>query len=90
MVGQRGQATSVTPSCVCDGGRGERRGESSRPARFPCNHLRLSAADRLEQENVCAAALRTFHPVIVGYQAALREWLAGKIPHERHIVVHSK
>ena len=60
------------------------------PARGPCNHLSLSAADRLEPKDVRTAALRTFHAVVVGFQAALSERLVGKITHEEHIVVRDR
>ena len=69
---------------------GERKGESSLLAHWPRNHLSPSAADRLEPEDVCAAARRTFHPMIVGFQAALSECLIGKIPYEGHRGVHNR
>ena len=40
--------------------------------------------------DVCAAALWTFHLVVVGFQAALLERLLGKITHKEQLSVLSK
>ena len=81
---------SITPSYVSDGLRGEWRGESSLPARWPCSYVSLSAVDLLEQKDVRAAALGAFHLVVVGCQAALFKCLLGKVTDEGHIVTFNR